>query len=89
MLTQEYLEAASAYLRGGNHADDAAIEAIKGVWVASDDPSVVMELRGLVHRYFPNVDEENVVYISDGEKQGTGTTGVNTYTDDQVITGRC
>lgn len=80
---EEYLEAASAYLRGGNHADDAAIEAIKGVWVASDDPSVVMELRGLVHRYFPNVDEENVVYISDGEKQGTGTTGVNTYTDDQ------
>lgn len=39
---------------------------IKGIWVASDNTTVVDEVRALAHMYFPSVTSKNIVYIAGG-----------------------
>lgn len=78
-VSKEYLEAAVNYL-----AEDSSrtpIDDIKGIWVASDDSSVVGEVRKLARTYFPNVSSENILFVSDGvpggPKRGALATHVN------------
>ena len=49
------------------------VDGIKAIWVASDDPDVVHEVRFLAPAYFPNVLREAIVYVSDGVTGGSNT----------------
>ena len=40
------------------------ISDVKGIWVSSDDPAVILEMKRLAPGFFPNVDEANIVWIS-------------------------
>lgn len=71
---QEYLSAALKYLdeaekRGGEAAKD-----IKGIWVASDSPNAVREVRALAPDFFPTVPQEAIVWISGGNNGGRVST---------------
>ncbi|CAM9265482.1 unnamed protein product [Ectocarpus sp. 13 AM-2016] len=58
-----YLQAAASILRNSTEGVDGP-NSIVGLWVASDDSSVLPEVKGLVSSYFPNVQDERVVSIS-------------------------
>ena len=57
---------------------------IEAIWVASDDRTVVDEVRSLAPAYFPNVSRGAIVYVDDGVTGGSNTTGVDTHTITQV-----
>lgn len=60
--SQVYLKSASNFLRdspGGLCAAD-----ITGLWVASDDPTVLQDMQSLAPRYFPNVGFESIIWVS-------------------------
>lgn len=60
------------------------VDDIKAIWVASDDPSIVDEIRTLAPTYFPHVLSEAIVYAADGVTGGPTTRGVDTFTKTQV-----
>lgn len=81
---QVYLQAAKDYLLDQEDGT-STIESIKGVWVASNDPTVVYEVRALVHYYFPNVEREHVVFAPHGMKTPPKATAeIPTHTGRQV-----
>lgn len=57
---------------------------IRGIWVASDDPYVIDEVRQIYHLYFPYVEPELIVWVSDGVQGALETTGVATHSSRQV-----
>lgn len=76
---QDYLAAAAEYLRNTEGA--TPVEEIKGIWVASDDSSVLGEVQEHWSKYFPNVERDMIVWIS-------GDGGVATHTNRQVLFSR-
>ena len=66
------------------HTTPTGVDGIKAIWVASDDRHIVDEVRTLAPAYFPNVINESIVYVANGVKGGSNTTGVHTYTETQV-----
>ncbi|CAM9337185.1 unnamed protein product [Ectocarpus sp. 13 AM-2016] len=58
-----YLQAAASILRNSTEGVDGP-NSIVGLWVSSDDSSVVPEVKTMASRYFPNVRDECVVSIS-------------------------
>lgn len=82
--TQDYLKAAVGYIE--EQATPKGVSGIEAIWVASDDPAIVDEVRSLAPAYFPNVEEEAIVYVADGVAGGSNTTGVDTHTRTQVCT---
>lgn len=81
-MAQEYLSAARDYLEADE--DRPPARDIEGVWVASDDPTVVEELRALVPTFFPSVNSDGIVWVGGGVHGGPETTGVATHTKFQV-----
>ena len=79
---QEYLKAAAVYFE--HETTQTGVDGIKAIWVASDDPDVVHEVRFLAPAYFPNVLNEAIVYVSNGVTDGSNTRGVHTATTSQV-----
>lgn len=59
-------------------------EAIKGIWVASDDKNMVDEVRSLAHEYFPSVNSEDIVYVAAGVAGGAKIPTVATVSMRQV-----
>lgn len=57
---------------------------IKGIWVASDDPNVIDEVRQLYPLYFPYVEPELIFWVSDGVQGALETKGVATHSSRQV-----
>lgn len=54
--TEFYLKRAVEYLK-----KESRIESVKGIWVASDDPDVISEVKDISHIYFPSIPKENIV----------------------------
>lgn len=79
---QDYLAAAVDYLE---EEDNPPPVDIKGILVASDNATIVDEVRDLAHLYFPSVRSENVVFIADGVPDGIKNTGMTTQTRTQVL----
>lgn len=61
-----------------------AVDDIKGILVASDNATMVEEVRNLAHLYFPGVRSEAIVSVGDGVPGGVENTGMTTQTRDQV-----
>ncbi|CAM9723102.1 unnamed protein product, partial [Hapterophycus canaliculatus] len=85
---QEYFQAAASALSQAA-AGQLGIESITGVWVSSDDATVLEEARELAAGFFPNVRREHVISISfrtvaDETKTIPTTTNKMTY-DTYVI----
>ena len=57
---------------------------IKGIWVASDNETVVDEIRFLANAYFPNVRSEDIVYVAGGVPGGVQIPDVTTVSMAQV-----
>lgn len=68
--TQDYLEAARNHLEDDTATGRTPVDEIKSIFVASDDENAVNEVRALVSEFFPNVEPENITWIS-----GEGTDG--------------
>ena len=79
---QEYLKAAAVYFE--HETTQTGVDGIKAIWVASDDPDIVDEVRTLAPAYFPNVLRDAIVYAANGVTGGPNTTGVDTVTTTQV-----
>ena len=62
-----------------------SVNEIRGIWVASDDMTMVDEVRTLAHTYFPNVSGEAIVCVAGGVPGGVETSGVFTHTNRQVL----
>ena len=62
-----------------------AVDDIKGILVASDNATIVDEVRDLAHLYFPGVRNETVVFIGEGVPGGVKNTGMTTQTRTQVL----
>lgn len=77
------MKAAAEYVEEATLTGTNGIEAI---WVASDDRTVVDEVRSLAPAYFPNVNRGAAVYVDDGVTGGSDSTGVDTHTITQVRT---
>ncbi|CAM9367715.1 unnamed protein product, partial [Laminaria digitata] len=77
----EYLKAAVNYFEQESTA--TGVDDIKAIWVASDDPSIVDEVRTLAPTYFPHVRSEAIVYAANGVTGGPTTRGVDTVTKTQ------
>ena len=60
---QEYLQAASSYMKNSTKAT-VSIEDIRGIWVSSDDESVMADVKETFSEFFPNVELEKIVWIS-------------------------
>ncbi|CAM9717302.1 unnamed protein product [Ectocarpus sp. 12 AP-2014] len=58
-----YLQAAESFL-GNSTEGEVGPSSITGLWVASDDSSVLQEVKALASNYFPKVQPERVVSIS-------------------------
>lgn len=59
---QVYIESAASFLR--NSPRGLSRENITGLWLSSDDDTVLGEMQRLAPRYFPNVGQESVIWIS-------------------------
>ena len=79
---QEYLKAAVTYFE--DDTTSTGVDGIEAIWVASDDPDIVDEVRALAPAYFPNVPSEAIVYVASGVTGGSSTRGVDTITRTQV-----
>ncbi|CAN0027629.1 unnamed protein product, partial [Laminaria digitata] len=79
----DYLSAARDYLEDETASGRTPASEIKAIWVASDDGSAVDEVRALVSDFFPNVESENIVWISGGGPDGT----VQTRSENESYTG--
>ncbi|CAN0094322.1 unnamed protein product, partial [Laminaria digitata] len=75
---EEYLKAAADYFE--EESTPTGVDGIKAIWVASDDPGIVDEVRPLAPAYFPNVTSEAIAYVANGVTGGVNTTGVDTVT---------
>lgn len=62
---QVYLQAAASFV-GSASERSAGVNSILGIWVSSDDSSVVEEVQALASIYFPNVEQERVVSMPFG-----------------------
>lgn len=60
---QAYLQAAALHLWQSS-GDPTGVSSISGIWVSSDDSSVLAEVQALAPRYFPNVTSASVTTIS-------------------------
>lgn len=60
------------------------VRSIKGIWIASDDPDAVDEVREVYPRFFPNVESELIVWASAGVEGALETRRVVTHSDRQV-----
>lgn len=60
---QEYFKAAASAI-GQATNNQSGIESITGIWVSSDDATVLPEARKKATNFFPNVRPDNVVSIS-------------------------
>ncbi|CBJ31598.1 hypothetical protein Esi_0267_0024 [Ectocarpus siliculosus] len=76
-----YLQAAASILQNSTGSVDGP-NSIGGLWVSSDDPSVLPEVKALASTYFANVQDDRVVSITfraeglaqDGNKDQLPTT---------------
>lgn len=80
---QEYLSAALKYLK--DDPTRTPVGKIKGIWVASDDKSVVDDFRSVAHTYFPRVRSEDIVYVASGLPGGIQVPEVMTFSYKQVL----
>lgn len=64
------MSAARKYLGDDTATGRTPVDKIKAIWVASDDDNAVDEVRALLPDFFPNVEPENVAWISGGGKNG-------------------
>lgn len=62
-----------------------SVDAIKGIWVASDDATVVDEIRTQVHLHFPSVLREDIVYVAGGVPGAAQVSNVATASNKQVL----
>ena len=60
---QEYLEAARSYITTSTDVT-VSVEDIRGIWVSSDDDSVLSDVKQAFAEFFPNVELERIVWIS-------------------------
>ena len=61
-----------------------SVEDIKSIWIASDDPAALDEVRAVAPAIFPNVDNSTVFWAAGGVPDGPAVSAVNTHTDNQV-----
>ena len=59
-------------------------DAIKGIWVASDNVTAVNEVAAIANAYFPNVLRENIVFVAGGVPGGVEIPDVPTTSTTQV-----
>ncbi|CAM9648443.1 unnamed protein product [Laminaria digitata] len=64
IAVEEYLKTAANYFEDEYML--TGVDVIKAIWVASDDPDIVDEVRTLAPAYFPNVPSEAIVYVAFG-----------------------
>ena len=57
--TEDYMEAVVDYIKSKDNS--LTLDKIMGIWVASDDITVVNEVRNITSMYFPNVERQDVV----------------------------
>lgn len=60
------------------------VNSIKGLWIASDDPRAIDEVREVYPGYFPNVEPDLIVWVSEGVEGALETSGVETHSSKQV-----
>lgn len=84
LTCKEYLSAAVAYLEEDVDAERTSVDKIKGIWVASDDPAVLDEVRAAAPTYFPKVKSDAVIMVSSGVPGGPDAKGMQTRTEKQV-----
>lgn len=56
------MENAAAFLRNSPRGLSGAN--ITGLWLASDDVAVLGEMQRLAPRYFPNIGQDSIIWIS-------------------------
>lgn len=82
LMCKVYLTAAVRYLEGD--AGRTSVELIKGIWVASDDPDVLEEVRSVAHLYFPNISNGSIAMVSDKLLREEGVAHRPTFANAQV-----
>lgn len=82
LTCKEYLSAAVEFVQ--NDTNILSVDSIKGIWVASNDPSALEEVRGMAGTYFPNVQNDTITMVSGGVPGGPGIHAVPTHTNKQV-----
>lgn len=82
-LSQTYVQRAAEHYDSGERGDTRR-EDIRGIWVASDDPTALSEIQDIAPKYFPNVKKDNIVWISGGSVQKGSKPVVHTHSADQV-----
>ena len=65
------MEAARKHLGDNTATGRPPVDEIKSIFVASDDDNAVNEVRALASDFFPNVEPENIAWISGGGKNET------------------
>ena len=70
------------YLDGGESELD--VKDIRGIWVASDDSGVVDRIREIAPDYFPNVDNNTIIWASGGVEGGPNVSEIATYISEEV-----
>lgn len=70
---EEYFKSAINYL----NESKISVDDIAGIWLASDDPTVISETRELASVYFPNIHDDLIVHSSANKKQEAETTSVS------------
>ena len=58
--TEDYMEAVVDYIKIKEY-NSLTVDKIMGIWVASDDITVVNEVRNITSMYFPSVERQDVV----------------------------
>ena len=84
LFPQDYLAEAVRYLQ--QEPSGTSVDAIKGIWVASDASDMVNEVRALAGAYFPSVLSEDIVYVANGVLGGVQTSRMTTHSISQVQT---
>lgn len=68
-----YLQSAVEYFENNSTMN---VDDIKGIWLASDDPTVILEVIELASIYFPNIPEDSIIFSSDNKYKEATTTSV-------------
>lgn len=76
------MSAAVEYLDGGK--SEFGVTDIRGIWVASDDSGVVDRIKDLIPNFLPNVEKNNIVWVSGGVKRRSKFSSIPTSTKLQV-----